>query len=74
MQKVGDLNLDGPAVKKLIKDRLDAIGKKLNKQEPILTPASLMADDEHLVTVIAEIKKVSTMDSLVVIGSALESP
>jgi hypothetical protein len=74
MQKIGDLNLDGPAVKKLIKDRLDAIGKKLNKQEPILTPASLMADDEHLVTVIAEIKKVSTMDSLVVIGSVLESP
>lgn len=56
MQKVGDLNLDGPLVKQLIKDRLESIGKKLNKNEPILTPWSLMLDETHLFTVFSKIK------------------
>jgi hypothetical protein len=46
VQKIGELKLDGPQVKKLIKDRLDRIGRKLNLNEPIVTPISQMQDSE----------------------------
>lgn len=39
-----ELNLNGPYVQKLIKDRLTSIGKELNLEEPIVTPISQMVD------------------------------
>jgi hypothetical protein len=44
LQKIGDLKLDGPQVKKLIKDRLAKIGRSLNLNEPVITPISEMLD------------------------------
>jgi hypothetical protein len=44
MQKFRDLRLDGPHVRKLIKDRLESIGKPLNLDEPVITPIAQMED------------------------------
>jgi hypothetical protein len=44
LQKVGELKLDGPHVKKLIKDRLGRTGRQLNLEEPIVTPVSQIED------------------------------
>ncbi len=50
LQKNKDLKLDGPYVSKLIEDRLTAIGKDLNPEEPIITPVGLL-DDNNLTLV-----------------------
>lgn len=47
LQKIKELKLDGPYVSKLIEDRLTAIGKELNLEEPIITPVGLL-DDKNL--------------------------
>lgn len=47
LQKIKDLKLDGPYVSKLIEERLTAIGKELNLEEPIITPVGLL-DDKNL--------------------------
>lgn len=47
LQKMKDLKLDGPYVSKLIEDRLTAIGKELDLEEPIITPVGLL-DDKNL--------------------------
>lgn len=52
LQKVGDLKLDGPYVKRLIEERLTAIGKELNLEEPIITPHAQTIDPN--MTLIAE--------------------
>lgn len=52
LQKVGDLKLDGPYVKKLIEERLTAIGKDLNLEEPIITPVAQTIDPN--MTLVAE--------------------
>jgi len=44
VQKMKEMNLTGPYVKALIKKRLTDIGKKLNPEEPIITPISQMRD------------------------------
>lgn len=44
LQKVGDLKLNGPYTKKLIEERLTAIGKELNLEEPIITPVAQTID------------------------------
>lgn len=44
LQKVGDLKLDGPYTKRLIEERLTAIGKELNLEEPIITPVAQAVD------------------------------
>lgn len=44
LQKIKELKLDGPYVSKLIEERLTAIGKELNLEEPIITPVGLLAD------------------------------
>lgn len=44
LQKVGDLKLDGPYTKRLIEERLTAIGKELNLDEPIITPVAQTVD------------------------------
>lgn len=44
LQKVGDLKLDGPYTKRLIEERLTAIGKELDLEEPILTPVAQTID------------------------------
>ncbi len=41
-----DLHLDGPLVTKLIKDRYQQAGKKLNLEEPIVTPVALFESQE----------------------------
>jgi cell wall-associated NlpC family hydrolase len=48
-QRFGDLQLDGPLVKRLIKARYEASHKKLNLEEPIVTPLGLLETD-RLVT------------------------
>ncbi|AZZ37177.1 hypothetical protein CIK05_10385 [Bdellovibrio sp. qaytius] len=45
LQKIKDLKLDGPFVKKLIEERLTAIGRELNPEEPIITPVGLLSDE-----------------------------
>lgn len=50
LEKVGDLKLDGPFVKKLIEERLTSIGKELNPDEPIITPVQ-QSRDPNLVTI-----------------------
>lgn len=40
VQIMGDLKTNGPAVQRLIKERLEPAGKTLNLQEPIVTPIS----------------------------------
>ena len=50
LQKNKDLKLDGPYVSKLIEERLTAIGKELNLEEPIITPVGLL-DDNNLTLV-----------------------
>ena len=47
LEKFKDLRLDGPYVSKLIEDRLTAIGKEINLEEPIITPVGLF-DDKNL--------------------------
>lgn len=47
IQKMKELRLDGPYVSKLIEERLTAIGKELNPEEPIITPVGLL-DDNNL--------------------------
>lgn len=44
LQKVGELKLDGPYTKRLIEERLTAIGKELNLEEPIITPVAQTVD------------------------------
>lgn len=44
LQRTGDLKLDGPYTKRLIEERLTAIGKELNLEEPILTPVAQTVD------------------------------
>lgn len=44
IQKMKDLNLEGPAVKELIRIRLTDLGKTLNLEEPVLTPIRQMRD------------------------------
>lgn len=41
-QKFSDLKLDGPLAKELIEKRYTAAGKKLNLDEPIVTPVALL--------------------------------
>ena len=48
LEKFKDLKLDGPFVSKLIEDRLTAIGKEINLEEPIITPIGLF-DDNNLI-------------------------
>lgn len=50
LQKMKELKLDGPYVSKLIEDRLTAIGKELNLEEPIITPVGLL-DDKYLTNI-----------------------
>lgn len=47
VQKLKDLNLNGPAVKRLIREREKRFGKEKNLEEPIVTPAS-MFNSENL--------------------------
>ncbi|MFN3697317.1 MAG: YiiX/YebB-like N1pC/P60 family cysteine hydrolase [Pseudobdellovibrio sp.] len=44
VQKMKEMRLDGPYVKALIKKRLTDTGRKLNPEEPIITPVSQMID------------------------------
>lgn len=44
VNKMKELRLDGPYVKQLIKLRLTDLGKKLDPEEPIVTPISQMLD------------------------------
>lgn len=44
LQKFGDLKLDGPQVRKLINERLLRTGRKLNLNEPVVTPVSQLED------------------------------
>ncbi len=41
-QKFSDLKLDGPLAKELIRKRYIAAGKRLNMDEPIVTPSALL--------------------------------
>ena len=50
LQKIKELKLDGPYVSRLIEERLTAIGKQLNPEEPIITPVGLL-DDRNLAPV-----------------------
>jgi len=43
-QKMKEMNLTGPYVKALIKKRLTDTGRKLNPEEPIITPIAQMKD------------------------------
>jgi Permuted papain-like amidase enzyme, YaeF/YiiX, C92 family len=47
LQKIGDLNLEGPNVKALIKEREKQMGHPVDLEEPIITPVS-MYDDSRL--------------------------
>lgn len=47
LQKMKELKLDGPYVSRLIEERLTAIGKELDFDEPIITPVGLL-DDKNL--------------------------
>lgn len=47
LEKFKDLKLNGPFVSKLIEERLTAIGKEINLEEPIITPVGLF-DDKNL--------------------------
>jgi hypothetical protein len=40
LERFRDLKLDGPEVRRLIVERLEKVGKKLNIDEPIVTPRS----------------------------------
>lgn len=44
VQKFRDLKLDGPYVKELIRRRIHDTGRKLNLDEPIVTPVSQLLD------------------------------
>lgn len=44
LQKMKEMRLDGPYVKALIKKRLTDTGRKLNPEEPIITPINQMLD------------------------------
>ena len=46
VNKMKELRLDGPYVKELIKLRLTDLGKKLDPEEPIVTPISQMLDSK----------------------------
>lgn len=46
VQKMREMNLDGPYVKALIKQRLTDTGRTLNLDEDIITPISLMSDKD----------------------------
>lgn len=45
VQKFGDLRLDGPYVKELIRRRIEDRGRTLDLKEPIVTPASQINDE-----------------------------
>lgn len=44
LQRTGDLKLDGPYTKRLIEERLTAIGKELDLEELIITPVAQTVD------------------------------
>lgn len=44
LQKMKEMRLNGPYVKALIKKRLTDTGRKLNPEEPIITPVNQMLD------------------------------
>ncbi|CAN5629950.1 YiiX family permuted papain-like enzyme [soil metagenome] len=46
VQKFSDLKLDGPYVQAMIADRLTHTGRKLNLNEPIVTPINQMKDSD----------------------------
>lgn len=46
VQKFSDLKLDGPYVQAMIKHRLTNTGRKLNLNEPIVTPIAQMRDTD----------------------------
>lgn len=50
LEKFKDLKLDGPFVSKLIEERLTAIGKEINLEEPIITPIGLF-DYKNLILI-----------------------
>lgn len=50
IQKLKELTLNGPAVKKLIQDRIVNEGRELNIDEPIVTPVSML-NSGHLKTI-----------------------
>lgn len=56
LQKLGDLRLDGPKMKALIKKRSDAAGHSPNMEEPILTPAQLI-NSPYLTTVVKNYRR-----------------
>lgn len=50
VQRFREMNLDGPYVKQLIKERLEQTGKELDLNEKIITPISIM-NSRYLVTI-----------------------
>lgn len=46
IEKIGDMKLDGPKVKALVKKRLTEINKELNNDEDIITPVNQMLDPD----------------------------
>lgn len=46
VQKMKEMNLDGPYVQMLIKKRLTDTGRELNPNEPIITPISQLIDTD----------------------------
>lgn len=44
LQRFRDLNLDGPAMKRLIREREAAQGRPIDLDEPIITPVSILRD------------------------------
>ncbi|MCH2534695.1 MAG: hypothetical protein MK008_09670 [Bdellovibrionales bacterium] len=50
VERFKDMNLSGPYVKQLIKERLEQTGKELDLNEKIITPISIM-NSQHLETV-----------------------
>lgn len=46
IQKLKDLNLEGPTVRRLIKEREKLLGEPVNYEEPIITPVRIMEAEE----------------------------